>query len=433
MSKIVQWKRGNVAVNDAYTGYEGEITVDTSSWNLRIHDGTTAGGYQMLSSQAGAAFANISVNNTATFYNLTANGNITLDSLTIDNRSIISPAGNLTLDTPGSVRSNTFFANNSITVDATTQLGYLFANSGGSGITGFTHRTENGTTLLEIIHDNNSTVKFYDSNTVVITGNLEVTQTPGAGTILPNAFMTVAANVDSYLQSTLQNFSSDSFASGDFVVTADDGSDESWYIDMGMASSTYNIEGFEVVGPHDGYLYVAGQSYLGPVNGTANLNLGSTTGSIRTWIGQGTLSNVKTTVSETGFSVNGNLTVSSTSTLQKIEEKFATLTGAIGNVNHDCNNGHIFYQTAPFANWIADFTNLNLSQEYATTLTVIVSQGATPFIPNIVNIEGAAQTINWQGNTEPTGTANGKDKIQFNVLNDGGTYIVLGELTGFGG
>lgn len=433
MSKIVQWKRGNVTVNNAYTGYEGEITVDTSSWNLRIHDGTTAGGYQMLSSQAGAAFANISVNNTATIYNLTANGNITLDSLTIDNRSIISPAGNLTLSTPGSVRSNTFFANTSITVDATTQLGYLFANSGGSGLTGLTHRTENGTTLLEILHDNISVVKFYDTNTTVITGNLEVTQTPGEGSILPNAFMTVAANVDSYLQSTLQNFSSDPFASADFVVTADNGTDESYYIDMGIASSTYNIEGFEVIGPNDGYLYSVGGSYLGPVTGTANLNLGSTNGSIRTWIGQGTVANIVTTVSEGLLNVNGNLTVSSTSTLQKIEEKFATLTGAIGNVNHDCNNGHIFYQTAPIANWIANFTNLNLSQEYATTLTVIVSQGATPFIPNIVNIEGAAQTINWQGNTEPTGTANGKDRVEFNVLNDGGTYVVLGELIGFGG
>ena len=37
-------KRGNTAENDAYTGPEGEITLDTEAKQLRIHDGVTAGG-----------------------------------------------------------------------------------------------------------------------------------------------------------------------------------------------------------------------------------------------------------------------------------------------------------------------------------------------------------------------------------------------------
>ena len=45
----------------------------------------------------------------------------------------------------------------------------------------------------------------------------------------------------------------------------------------------------------------------------------------------------------------------------------------------------------------ANFTNLNLTAEYATNLTVIINQGATPYEVTAVQIGGAAQTINWQG------------------------------------
>jgi len=40
----LQFKRGNTAKNDAYTGLAGELTVDTQLNTLRIHDGSTAGG-----------------------------------------------------------------------------------------------------------------------------------------------------------------------------------------------------------------------------------------------------------------------------------------------------------------------------------------------------------------------------------------------------
>lgn len=41
----VQFRRGTAAQNDAFTGATGEITVDTTNFNLRVHDGTTAGGF----------------------------------------------------------------------------------------------------------------------------------------------------------------------------------------------------------------------------------------------------------------------------------------------------------------------------------------------------------------------------------------------------
>lgn len=42
-----QWqaRRGTTVQNDAFTGASGEITYDTESQGLRIHDGTKQGGY----------------------------------------------------------------------------------------------------------------------------------------------------------------------------------------------------------------------------------------------------------------------------------------------------------------------------------------------------------------------------------------------------
>ena len=44
MAKAVQFRRGTSTENDAFTGLEGEITVDTTNKKLRVHDGSTKGG-----------------------------------------------------------------------------------------------------------------------------------------------------------------------------------------------------------------------------------------------------------------------------------------------------------------------------------------------------------------------------------------------------
>jgi len=129
-----------------------------------------------------------------------------------------------------------------------------------------------------------------------------------------------------------------------------------------------------------------------------------------------------------GLTTNGVLSIE-----QGTQESFSTLTGATGTVTHDCTNGNIFYHTSPAANWTANFTNLNLSQEYATALTLVISQGSTAYIPTAVQISGVGQTIIWQGGSEPNGTANGTDVVSFSMLNDGGSYVVLGQLSSFGG
>ena len=114
-----------------------------------------------------------------------------------------------------------------------------------------------------------------------------------------------------------------------------------------------------------------------------------------------------------------------------VHEQFQTKADATGTVTHDCALGHIFYHTSPDANWTANFTNLNLDSTYATALTLIIVQGAVGYYPNAVQIGGAAQTINWQGNVNPTVSTSRTDVVTFSIVNNSGTYTVLGQLTGF--
>jgi hypothetical protein len=104
---------------------------------------------------------------------------------------------------------------------------------------------------------------------------------------------------------------------------------------------------------------------------------------------------------------------------------------ATGTVVHDCSGRSIFYHTSPDSNWTVNLTNLGLDIDNATSVTLIISQGGTGYYPSALQIGGAAQTINWQGNATPTPSSNRVDVVSFNIFRTSGGYTVLGQLTGF--
>lgn len=133
-----------------------------------------------------------------------------------------------------------------------------------------------------------------------------------------------------------------------------------------------------------------------------------------------------------GIDVIGDVNVSAVLKVDDgVHEKYQSLTDATGVVTHDCSSGYIFYHTSPDANWTANFTNINLSANYVTSLTLVINQGGTGYYPNAVQIGGVAQTINWRGNSTPTPSTNRIDVVTFSILYNGTTYIVLGQMTGF--
>ena len=116
---------------------------------------------------------------------------------------------------------------------------------------------------------------------------------------------------------------------------------------------------------------------------------------------------------------------------QGVTEAFGTYDSVGGVTVMDLDHGHLFYVTNATGDLTTNFTNLDMAAEYATNITVIINQGATPYEVTAVQIGGAAQTINWQGGSQPTGNANGIDAFSFTILNDGGTYVVLGQMVDF--
>jgi len=45
MPTVLQFRRGTTAQNNAFTGALGELSIDTTLDAIRVHDGSTAGGF----------------------------------------------------------------------------------------------------------------------------------------------------------------------------------------------------------------------------------------------------------------------------------------------------------------------------------------------------------------------------------------------------
>jgi hypothetical protein len=57
MAIQLQLRKGTASENDAFTGVVGEITADTTSKTIRVHDGINAGGFTLVAKDASGNFA----------------------------------------------------------------------------------------------------------------------------------------------------------------------------------------------------------------------------------------------------------------------------------------------------------------------------------------------------------------------------------------
>jgi len=90
---------------------------------------------------------------------------------------------------------------------------------------------------------------------------------------LPNVIAQFSNSSSQYSQVNLQNF--DGRGSGDYVITANNGTDTTYYVDVGINGSQYNLPSFNITWPNDGYIYAQGAASSGQPGG--NLVIGATT------------------------------------------------------------------------------------------------------------------------------------------------------------
>ena len=126
------------------------------------------------------------------------------------------------------------------------------------------------------------------------------------------------------------------------------------------------------------------------------------------------------------------LTATGTTTLQQITEKLVALSGATGTVTHDWSTSDVFYHSSISANFVPNFTNVPTTTTRTLTITLILAQGGTPYIPTSIQINGTAFSINWAGGVQPSGRASKTDVVSLFITNVSGTFVCLGSLGSYG-
>lgn len=162
------------------------------------------------------------------------------------------------------------------------------------------------------------------SNTGIFFGNAGGIGALYAGTstytALPTTVLQMSGNVNTYAQVNFQNINSGSSATTDFILTADDGTDSTYYGDFGILGSTYDgslfnsfINGLGTIGsPNDTYLYAHGNHSTPGIGG--NLLIGTAVPGtvLRAFVGGMNIADVVTTTTNSGFRVNSTTTSTST-------------------------------------------------------------------------------------------------------------------------
>jgi hypothetical protein len=204
----------------------------------------------------------------------------------------VSTTGNITA---GNVRGNIQAADGNGSVQFNIN-GILGASSG------FNYQSNSGALFSKSINGSGDPV----SGTGAIYGGLGSGYTQLGSTVLAQ----LSGNVNSYAQLNLQNVNNGNSSSADYIITANNGTDTTYYLDLGLAGNNHADPAFfgDTSTKNDGYLYINGASQSGPGGGVGNLILGSTNGVIKMFVGNTAQANVAAIVSTGGLSVSGNIT-----------------------------------------------------------------------------------------------------------------------------
>ena len=194
MATQVQFRRGTAAQNNNFTGAEGELSVNLSNYSLRLHDGATAGGYEIARKDfSNATFGATVLPTLNTTYNLGSTGfkflNVHSQEFT---GALTGNADTATaLETARTINGVSFDGTADITIEASIDK-TLFISEGledTGGLTSFdggtdvTLRLKNAPNFSDtnLLKWDNTNEQFVDSivtdngTTVTAAGNLTVT------------------------------------------------------------------------------------------------------------------------------------------------------------------------------------------------------------------------------------------------------------------
>jgi hypothetical protein len=242
-------------------------------------------------------------------------------------------------------------------------------------------------------------------NTTVLAYAGEFCLTDNANNILPNS------EILSYYNTGSTNGSST--GTGKYIVTT-------------TGSTTYKLRAYASTGSY--FSFNDGNGRTGVV--WNSLSGHGTSGS------SGSSGSSGTSAPTTSLSLSENLTVSGTASmngltvLQEVSEVINTTPGATSStVVYNFSTGANWYHSSANTNYTANFTNVPTDSNRVITVTIVIAQGSTAYVPNVVQIDNSSQTIKWSGAN--TGNANQTDIIGFTFMRIGGNWVVLGQINTF--
>lgn len=131
---------------------------------------------------------------------------------------------------------------------------------------------------------------------------------------------------------------------------------------------------------------------------------------------------------------NGATSAVAASFVSAAEKITVSATVATGTINYDVTTQSILYYTSnASANWTVNFrassgTTLNsaLSIGQATTVVFMVTNGATPYYNNVVQVDGVTVTPKYQGGIAWSyGTASGIDAYTYTIIKTGNAAFTV--------
>ena len=136
-----------------------------------------------------------------------------------------------------------------------------------------------------------------------------------------------------------------------------------------------------------------------------------------------------------GATTNGNISIESKNVfvsnttiegMYSVSSHMPAISSANGTVTHDITTGSVFYHSGMADDFTVNFTNVPTDDNRSLSVSLIMTQGATAYMPTAVQIAGTDQTISWAGGSVPTGTANKKDVVNFTLIRNSSSWEVIG-------
>jgi hypothetical protein len=215
-----------------------------------------------------------------------------------------------------------------------------------------------------------------------------------------------------------------------------------------ITSVSFGTTGLTPATATTGAVTVAGT--LAVANGGTGLTSPGTNGNVLT-------SNGTTWTSAapaTGISLSADNTWTGTQTFAGTAAKFGVVltdaaetatvsaTAATGTINYDITTQSVLYYTSnASANWTVNFrassgTSLNtaLATGQSVTVAFLVTQGATAYYNNVVQVDGTTSgvTTRWIGGAPTAGNASGIDSYRYILIKTASaTFTVLASVTQF--